>query len=472
MMATPSTTVHISVDLLYKARPYLEFLESYLRHASVWTNTNALRRAIYRYEHLWLPLANDTRGRADLEAPADVRWVWYLHMLLVGHYTAYCRERFGRLIPHVLHVSTTEAKAARDHTADIWHMKYRTEPFELDVTSLIEQSKLPPSRLGEVMGLALQQQAFFFYQVSLPHYRDKKFLQSAVDRYKMFLFAEKFIVGSCTDTPCDIELVWRIHALHPQDYVRDTAFLNQLYDPYQPYTDGVDVCNNSLKQKWKQLYSEPYFIEGTVGRGPPVTADVVTMPKDKQVREMVHTCSITVDDLEVADPDNKTGIKKDTTLFVDIRRLNDSSFSYSVIATVRGVLDKRMHLKGPPAEIEFDSRTHRGLEFHIYSKVGSLCFARQQSHATLFYSPRKHFDGGSFYNRRLPVEIQKVVSTDPVVKFTCEVKAEKRKPHVLLFERQPFTQQACPNRVQRCVQDEPTWRSALQNVDFLAARHR
>lgn len=464
--------IHISVDLASKARPYLDFLEGYLRNPSVWTSPNIIRRAIYRYERFWLPLVSDAKRQSNLEAPKDIRWIWHLHMLLVGHYTKYCKTRFGRVIPHVLHTSPSDTKAAQKTSEELWRVTYSDEPFELDVQRSSKQSTLPSAQLGELMDLALQQDNFF-YQVALPHYRDKQFLSTAVDRYRKFLHAQNFCAGSCRDTPHDIKLMWRVHVLHPQDYLQDVAFLKQLYDPYeQSHEDDELLSNQAVKQKWEKLYPGAFFIDGTIVRGQSFS-EIVTFPKEKELRETVDLCTLTIDSVEISDPEGKAGMKDTVPLRVDIRRLNDSSFSYLLIARIRGYLAKRIPIKHPDNNISFDRKSHKGLEFHIYSKTGRCCFVKEQSYATLFYSPMKNFRDGSFYNRTIDVELPKVVSTDPVVKFTCHVKAEAGNPHILLFERQPFTQQACPAELSRCVQDELSWHDLIRdNADFLVGIHR
>lgn len=45
-----------------------------------------LRRAIWRYEHCWVPLLLDhvrctKKGKLPLVAPLDVAWIWLVHLL-------------------------------------------------------------------------------------------------------------------------------------------------------------------------------------------------------------------------------------------------------------------------------------------------------------------------------------------------------------------------------------------------------
>ena len=72
---------------------------------------------------------------------------------------------------------------------------------------------------------AAMRQGAFYYQVSLPHYRDPDFMRDGIVRYKMYLAlkranASKFLV------PCyDIDLVWHTHQVHPALYYSDTMNL-------------------------------------------------------------------------------------------------------------------------------------------------------------------------------------------------------------------------------------------------------
>ena len=112
-------------------------------------------------------------------------------------------------------------ESLRTHTQKLWEERYPSEPFEIH--------NLPPKPSGsgdsekktnkdqeefkfvyDVVAAAERQQVFF-YQVSLPHYRQDWFLAEAVERYKQYLllkkkFPDRFLV------PCyDMDIVWHTH---------------------------------------------------------------------------------------------------------------------------------------------------------------------------------------------------------------------------------------------------------------------
>jgi len=72
----------------------------------------------------------------------------------------------------------------------VWEKRYPFEPFEIDLDKDPFPVPQPCSTWGTRIEYnleeACQRQSKFYYQVSLPHYRDNRVLKDAVDRYVTF----------------------------------------------------------------------------------------------------------------------------------------------------------------------------------------------------------------------------------------------------------------------------------------------
>ncbi|KAL9978858.1 hypothetical protein ACROYT_G016438 [Oculina patagonica] len=122
-------------------------------------------------------------------------------------------------------INSAQRNLALQLTKDRWSTVFPEEPFEVDL------SKPPPvlteyqSRIQYNLEEACYRQFKFYYQVSLPHYSDDLFLQSAVERYEHHLQLKK-LHPDVSMVPCyDVELIWHTHQLHPLNYKRTTAEL-------------------------------------------------------------------------------------------------------------------------------------------------------------------------------------------------------------------------------------------------------
>ena len=470
--------IRLNIDPFEKVASYIDFLSSYVSDSELWSNENCLRRALRRYEQNWLPLAAELKA-SEIEAPRDVKWVWHLHMLHPRHYVDYCREKYGKIIPHKLYTSAAEAKHSKERTAKIWQDKYLNEPYEIDAQTLVstyEKSNIGSSHLLQVITSSCRQEDFY-YQIVLPHYRDGIFQRSALDRYKQFLFLQKMEPQFCSDPPYDIQLVWRIHMLHPTDYSSDcNTILRHVLDPNDLHVEIVGqsrVAVSNAEDVWFSTFGQPLFIEGTTYRGGANAGSAICeLPKQQNLQEIIDTCDLTLDDVSVSELWNK-----EKNIHVEGRRVNDTSFSYTSFFKAKGkansAITSRDH-KGL-GTVRFEGKRHRGIQLHIYSVSGFGCTKTEQSLATVSYNPREQFENGSFFTRSLQVEIPKVSASDPHVKFTCNVQATERKPHALILTRDPFLRGVLPKDLLECVMSEPSWGQSIMgsatDTECLKARH-
>lgn len=465
--------VRISVDIIEKVHSYIDFLQSYIKHSHLWESSNTVKRALYRYEKYWLPLVAEWKI-GDLEPPRDIKWAWHLHMLNPRHYVEYCQGRFGKVIPHKLKTSMTEEKSAKERTARVWKDKYLHEPYELETEVLMCSSHhlQPSNKLAHLVSTTSHQSAFL-YQVLLPHYVDTTFLHTALERYRQFIYVQKQVPNFCAEPPYDIHLLWRVHMMHPYEYHLDMErSLRRVLDPHDMLAEvtGYMTSTGDAEECWGRFFNDPLFVGGTFYRGG-LARGIHTVSKEHNIQEIVDSCSITIDDVLITEIWTK---EKD--IIVEAKRLGESSFTYQSIFTEKGKAGTPItnsNHKGL-GTIEFDSKCHRGIEFHIFCKKGRFCIKAEKHIATVFYNPLSSFMDNSFFTKTMPVEIQKVSVTDPHVKFTCHIKAVDRKPHVLTMDRTPFSSGQIPSDLLQCVMAEPYWQQSEavgMDEEFLVARH-
>ena len=264
------TRSYCSTDLLQAAEYHLQFLADIEKDTAV-KSAESIRRAIYRYEIFWLPLAAENNKRC-LPAPLDVEWVWHCHMLCPSAYGHDCLSVSGALVDHKLY-SSKERKHLLKQSEKTWTKKYPTVPFLVD--DLFQCPSDYESKLTYDILASSGRQSAFYYQISLPHYRDKAFLKDAEVRYRKFLFLKKqypeeFLV------PCyDIDLMWHTHQLHPCSYKHDTerllGWLLNHDDTVNDRTPGSKLCDGNVRTRelWKQTFGECFPKQGAMFRGDP-----------------------------------------------------------------------------------------------------------------------------------------------------------------------------------------------------------
>ena len=138
--------------------------------------------------------------------------------------------------------------------------------FELDeesVKEMIPNIAQWSSSLSYDIASAAGRQKSFFYQVSLPHYRQRSFQLQAVERYRRYLYLKKlnrptFLV------PCyDMDLMWHTHQVHPHRYANDTmAILDGMILPHDDSvndrSDGskLNASYETTVKLWKRAFGD------------------------------------------------------------------------------------------------------------------------------------------------------------------------------------------------------------------------
>ena len=269
MTAVVNVEPPLSVSLVPQTlRHELDFLRT-VSESTHLADPDVISNAVRRYERFWLPLAAES-GLMSLCPPDDVHWVWHCHMLSPYHYEHDCLRLVGKVVDHSVR-PTTQLAELRRTTTDVWKNKYNNEPF--DVANI-----KPPAERHERLSsydliAAVQRQSKFCYNVSLPHYRDERFLQKAVARYRNFISLKLRHRDAILVPSYDIDLAWHTHQLHPLLYKRDTVeFLGRMFN----HDDSLDdrslgsqqqQAYTRTRQLWMETYGEHFALTGAMYRG-------------------------------------------------------------------------------------------------------------------------------------------------------------------------------------------------------------
>lgn len=260
------------IDLLRAATNQLSFLKRVSEKRNL-QNGNVLRKAIRRYEEQWLPLAARHRDEI-LTAPLDIEWAWHCHLLAPAAYENDCLNLFGTVIQHACEYDDN-SREKRERAEHFWNQMYPDDPFEapLDENSFAENEYEFSSRLSYDIESASLRQNHFYYQASLPHFKDPAYLELALERYKKFLFLRRQYPGIFL-VPCyAIDLIWHTHMLHPliykDDTVRLTGSLFNHDDTTNDRSRGSKLYQSSkeTRQLWKFIFGKAFAFRGAMYRG-------------------------------------------------------------------------------------------------------------------------------------------------------------------------------------------------------------
>ena len=194
-------------------------------------------------------------------------------MLSPISYQRDCKEIVATLVDHKLLAGEQRDKGLLKARA-LWEKLYPEELFEVDLTAPVYDAPDFQSRIVYDIEAACARQRVFNYQLSLPHFADRKLLTKAVERYKFHLYLkqqnpELFFV------PCyDFDLIWHSHQLNPSIYTRDTTeILGEEYNHNDSVNDrkpGSQLikAETVTREKWKEL-GHQFALNGAMFRGEP-----------------------------------------------------------------------------------------------------------------------------------------------------------------------------------------------------------
>ncbi|KAI4330722.1 hypothetical protein MLD38_028981 [Melastoma candidum] len=276
--------IEVNVDLVAAAKRQLVFLAAVDRNRCLYDGP-VLRRAIYRYNSLWLPLlakhSVSPLIEGTLVVPLDCEWIWHCHRLNPVRYKSDCEKLYGGVLDNSGVVSSTLGTPI-EGTKEVWTRLYPGECYELDLTA-----DFPPEFSEDISSLenhtsydlvsAVRRQIPFTYQVSRPHMSHDLFLEEALTRYKGFLYLikrnkENSISRFCVPT-YDIDLMWHSHQLHPASYCKDLIkLLGKVLEHDDTDSDRskgkkLDVGFSETTKQWEETFCRRYSKAGAMYRG-------------------------------------------------------------------------------------------------------------------------------------------------------------------------------------------------------------
>jgi len=232
-------------------------------------------------------------------------------MLSPISYEKDCNEVVSTLVDHKVLVGEQRTRGL-ERARVLWTQFYPSEPFEVNLTAFVDSTPDFESRIEYDSRAACGRQRVFYYQVSLPHYEDKKFLARALERYKQHLVLKQenpdlFFV------PCyDFDLIWHAHQVHPLIYHKDTTEVlgkvlnhNDSVNDRQPGSKLSRSCETT-QGKWKEAGQE-FALRGVMFRGePPLSTSAQTKQVDYTgVAALEYTMALTRLEVEGL-PDSKS----------------------------------------------------------------------------------------------------------------------------------------------------------------------
>lgn len=367
-MALPMR-IHFGVDLVDQATSHIAFLKAVNSNKEL-RDPEVLKRALYRYEKFWLPLAAE-HPREYLSAPMDIEWVWHCHMLSPKTYEKDCYNIVRVTVNHTI-LRPDEFQRSRNRAHAYWSDKY-SEPFYIDYSATFDMETVSgfTSQISYDILSAVERQRSFLYQVSLPHYLDRKFLESGFLRYKQFLllkrqYPNEFLV------PCyDIDLMWHTHQLNPIIYKNDTMrIVGQLFnhdDSVNERHEGskLNTADKRTRELWKQVYNESFSKFGAMFRGNPPDGNFYTITQKDEFSFCTKSCVISLDSLTLQIPSP------------DLSRSKHIELKASSAKVSRQEVAKWFKLKRP-------ANSKPGNPTISWSKVGSFNFSTKSEHGILF----------------------------------------------------------------------------------------
>lgn len=273
--AEAASKIKFELDFIEASLMHIDFLARVDQRPCLFSG-KYFEQAFQRYEQLWMPLVAGNKN-TTLVAPLDIQWLWHCHMLAPNAYKKDCIDTFGRLIDHRL-LNYQERKKHLKFTQILWEKEYPSEQFYVDLPlGIVEADTIDieiwHSKFSYDIRSAASRQCSFFYNVSLPHYRDRKYLSISVLRYKKFLHLKSLHKDSFL-VPCyDNDLVWHTHQLFPVQYRSDTHdLLGKVLNHDDSTTDRSEgsFLKNSFQatcKLWRDTYGENYQLPGGMYRG-------------------------------------------------------------------------------------------------------------------------------------------------------------------------------------------------------------
>ena len=272
---------------------------------------HVLMHAARRYELFWLPLLA-SESAEKFYPPLDVEWIWHVHLLSPRKYADDCRKVIGK-IPQDRKLISNQFEKNRhiSYTKERWTSLYPGEVYDFDplkvpIDPILYETKLQYDVLG-----ASERQHHFYYNVSLPHYLDDKFLQSAIERYQQFLALKKQNPDCFVVPMYDVDLVWHTHQLKHQIYEKETTtVLGRILNHDDTTTDRgseskLSESDHETRKLWRAAYQSDFPIPGAMYRGKDSKNVMKTIKREDISKHFETLCVLQVLSLSVTSENTK-----------------------------------------------------------------------------------------------------------------------------------------------------------------------
>ena len=447
--------ISFSVDLVDAARKQLVFLKE-VDNCPYLYEGPLVKNAVRRYEEYWLPLIADYKGK-DIAPPLDVHWIWHVHMLAPYHYQKDCQNLINTVPCHKLR-SEGYRQSAMKSCRSLWEERYKNEPFDVTLDKLMQSKEAAEcsyqSKCSYDIEAAVGRQRMFYYQVSLPHYKDSAFLKDALLRYKKYLFLKKtypdmFLV------PCyDFDLIWHSHQLHPSLYEKDTtAILGKMFNHDDSVNDRsanskLSRCDVKTRDVWRQTFHEDFNRNGCMFRGEPPYGKLASISHDQVFSVSSKKAEVTINQIKI---ENLSQEDQKFTLKVSLAGRQQSG---STLFKLKGPQKEWDNSGRGITKFTFDTGHHSLLQFDLMDKKGFLCFCSNQSFGIHNYPFSQVVEGtpsdGQTVSQTLPLlEGGSGPNNGLSVTFTASVNPPERGPCILMLQPGPFQPYTIPESIEQ-----------------------
>ena len=412
MTETEWIDIKFSVDLVEAALRHLRFLED-ISAIETLLQGQVLEHALRRYEQLWLPLAMEHR-HLDIVPPLDVGWLWYIHMLSPLAYKRDCRKLVGGTLDHSFK-DVDDVISCANRAVEIWYGKYPKSGYNIIRNGeYVERKQHYISKEVSKLSVPLTGNANshlqFCYQVSLPHFRDRKYLDGALTRYKQFLCMKKLAPDEFL-TPCvDIILMWYTHMCYPVAYAKDlTAICGQILDnnvkvKYALIDQNYLAARDKTSELWTKVSPDEFIQPGTKLRSSENKKEIFPVTLDD-----LKSCCVIEYDVFLTDVDL-------------IGNLEKSKFELKVyLVDSKNVCEEVVSLTGNrrfwsiSSKFLFNTHRHRSLKIIMLRHSKLWCFKGYISYADGIFNLRNRLQNMGSTVRALDARItMNSVVTDAV----------------------------------------------------------
>ena len=143
-------------------------------------------------------------------------------MLAPHDYEHDCINIVSRVVDHTP-MNRYQRQQGLQNARYLWEIAYPAERFEVDLNQPTAFVMPNLSKIRNDIEKEADNQSKFFYQVSLPHFADDKFLKSVIQRYEHHLQLKTQHPHASVVPSIDVELISHAHLQHPLNYKQVTT---------------------------------------------------------------------------------------------------------------------------------------------------------------------------------------------------------------------------------------------------------